>query len=132
MKSKYTIWVIVAIVVAVLVFFYFKSKKKKSEPIPEASNKSSVNSVKKKPSPDAFPLRKGSSGENVRKLQELLNLKIKPPMVMLIADGVFGEKTEEALVRYFGIDYLTEDNYNRLMSGSVDYTNPLNWGKSNV
>lgn len=43
-----------------------------------------------------FPLRKGSGGENVRKLQRFLNDSAN---YNLVVDGKFGEKTELAVIQ---------------------------------
>ena len=45
---------------------------------------------------DDFPLKKGSRGERVEKLQEFLN---KTNNESLVVDGIFGSKTEAAVKR---------------------------------
>lgn len=45
---------------------------------------------------DDFPLKKGSRGERVKKLQEFLN---KTNNETLVVDGIFGSKTEAAVKR---------------------------------
>ena len=45
---------------------------------------------------DDFPLKKGSKGERVKKLQEFLNNNNNESLVV---DGIFGSKTEAAVKR---------------------------------
>ena len=77
---------------------------------------------------DAFPLRKGSSGTNVRRLQEKLNAAIvyflasRPFMydgkqlTKIEADGVFGKKTQAAVNWYYMINKaeVTEAEFNQI------------------
>jgi hypothetical protein len=50
-----------------------------------------------------FPLAKGSKNNTVKSLQNLLNIELaKQGKVLLIPDGIFGSKTEAALVALTG------------------------------
>lgn len=67
--------------------------------------------VKKNP----FPLRKGSRGAEVSKLQKALNRKLRPPMSQLVVDGIFGSKTLAALKRVTGKEQVSERDYQKLV-----------------
>jgi hypothetical protein len=56
-----------------------------------------------------FPLRYGSRGENVKKLQEYLNTKITPPTALLEVDGIFGNLTQGALEIVTGSKTMTKE-----------------------
>jgi len=53
-------------------------------------------------------LTQGSEGPHVRRLQLLLNSKVKP-CPKLIADGKFGHRTQQALVQFQKANKLTVD-----------------------
>jgi hypothetical protein len=63
---------------------------------------------------DSFPLKKGSKGNNVVKLQSYLNTKIKAPMGLLKTDGIFGSGTESVLKTITGKTVITEAEFNNL------------------
>lgn len=70
---------------------------------------------------DSFPLQEGSLGDNVKKLQEYLNMKMgsmKLPdemkLVPLKVDGIFGTKTKNACYLVLGVESVTEDQFKSL------------------
>lgn len=61
-----------------------------------------------------FPLRSGSRGEKVKKLQRYLNNVLQQAPVTsvpLSVDGIFGPKTAEACGIAFGAEECSEANY---------------------
>lgn len=65
--------------------------------------------------PSVFPLKKGSRGEEVRKLQHYLNGCLQYYLVLtpLDEDGIFGAKTEGICVTVTGSREITEEFYNQ-------------------
>lgn len=65
--------------------------------------------------PSVFPLKKGSQGEEVRKLQHYLNGCLQYYLVLtpLDEDGIFGAKTEGICVTVTGSREITEEFYNK-------------------
>jgi hypothetical protein len=61
-----------------------------------------------------FPLKMGSRGENVKKLQRYLNNKMPSPMKRLEIDGIFGELTEKALLAVANKNEINEREFNKL------------------
>ena len=59
-------------------------------------NNNNNNDVVRQTANDDFPLKKGSRGERVKKLQEFLN---KTNSESLVVDGIFGSKTEAGVKR---------------------------------
>ena len=59
----------------------------------------------------AFPLKNGSSGEEVKNLQIWLNNHVIVPYSLLNVDGKFGSLTLAALKRTLGVSSITEDWY---------------------
>jgi hypothetical protein len=110
-KHKNTVVAGLVLVVFVLVYFYRDSLKsmflKNSISTPNAATVStpSVSSPSSNLSNDTI-LKKGSSGEQVKRLQELLNIKHgnnKPQIIpYLKEDGNFGTLTEKMLKKWTG------------------------------
>lgn len=68
---------------------------------------------------DDFPLKKGSKGENVRALQQVLISKLgKDALGKAGADGDFGSKTEAALKKAGLPNSIDETTYNVMVKGS--------------
>ena len=65
--------------------------------------------------PKVFPLRKGSKGEEVKKLQKALNQKLLPPIRQLVVDGIFGSKTLGALKSITGKSTVNKSEYSKLI-----------------
>ncbi|MCQ2959547.1 MAG: hypothetical protein MJ198_05090 [Bacteroidales bacterium] len=61
-----------------------------------------------------FPLKQGSQGEEVRKLQAALNKK-NTSGITISEDGIFGPKTESLLVAVTGKTSLTKREYKKLI-----------------
>lgn len=59
-----------------------------------SSNSSSINKSK--------VLKRGNQGEDVKELQKALNKVIKPPLMVLVEDGIFGQATENAMIQVLG------------------------------
>lgn len=69
-------------------------------------------------STDGFPLKKGSSGERVRKLQAHINkmwglTPVSRDYMPLAEDGIFGVKTEAACKLFLGTESVSESWYNQ-------------------
>lgn len=86
------------------------------------SENTSSYTPKPKPAPqrnDDFPLKKGSKGENVKALQQVLIAKLgKDILGKAGADGDFGSKTEAALKKAGLPASIDETTYNVLVKGS--------------
>jgi hypothetical protein len=61
---------------------------------------------------DNFPLKQGSRGERVKKLQQIVNKKTGAG---LVEDGIFGPKTSEAFSRVGLPTMILEDIYNNFV-----------------
>ncbi len=71
-----------------------------------------------------FPLKIGSKGENVKRLQAHLNGRIESSnklgegvptwtmLPLLTVDGVFGEKTELEVLRYYSVKEVSQELFN--------------------
>lgn len=56
----------------------------------------------------SFPIKYGSRGENVKKLQRFLNTKVSSGL-QLDVDGIFGDQTELTLQWVFEIEKVSKD-----------------------
>jgi len=104
-----------AVVVGVyFIYTYFKKPKmdKRTEPSPAPSPSPS-------PSPssnDKYPLKKGSKGSNVTKIQKFI-LGIDPTLLPKFgADGDFGTETEAAIEKLLGKKIVEASDYNTLQT----------------
>jgi hypothetical protein len=78
---------------------------------------------------DGFPLKKGSKGEAVRKLQEAIIAKYgKQTLPKYGADGDFGSETTNALTKLGLPTTITESTFNVIVQG-VPQVNPSSIGK---
>lgn len=78
---------------------------------------------------DEFPLKKGSKGDTVRKLQEALITKYgKQTLPKYGADGDFGSETTNALTKLGLPTTITESTFNVIVQG-VPQVNPSSIGK---
>lgn len=78
---------------------------------------------------DDFPLKKGSKGELVRKLQQTLITKYgKQTLPKYGADGDFGSETTNALTKLGLPTTITESTFNVIVQG-IPQTNPSTIGK---
>lgn len=72
---------------------------------------------------DSYPLKVNSRGDRVKTLQQALN-RLKPsPLLPLVVDGVFGEKTKQAVIswagtKYYGTNGITENLFNEIIANS--------------
>lgn len=96
-KAKILLGSGIALAGGLAAFLYIRKRKRKkmlySNP---NTNYTSVSGGKKKVQSNQIILERGSKGEDVKKLQQLLN---KIGNAGLKVDGKFGEKTEKALVK---------------------------------
>lgn len=63
---------------------------------------------------DAFPLKMGSRGDRVRRLQQILNLTNKhhkTGVPFLVEDGIFGAKTDKAVRMWFSNGQISQSTY---------------------
>ncbi len=73
-------------------------------------------------SADTFPLKKGSQGANVKRLQTHLNglienannvmSGISTPDPLLVTDGIFGQLTEKEVLRYYSVKEVSQTLFN--------------------
>lgn len=102
--KKILIIVIALILIAVIAYFIFFRKPKQDNTVVSGSPSPTPNPV---PSPSgsttvggpvsAFPLKKGSTGENVRRLQIALNL-IDKNGTDISQDGIYGNQTYDKIL----------------------------------
>lgn len=57
-------------------------------------------------------LKRGDNNNSVKELQRLINTKLNPPLVKLVEDGVFGAKTEAALLQVYGANIASINQFN--------------------
>ena len=93
----------VGLLVLLLVLYFYRHRLFKGTLLTGA--KPTVNSnSNSSTAPQAVILKKGSQGEQVRQLQQLLNQehqKHAPTFIPLLEeDGIFGDRTEQMLLRY--------------------------------
>ena len=111
-KKQTTIIIICCILsVALIAFLLYRLYKKTNA----SFNGNSQNNV------EVFPLHEGSLGNEVKELQEYLNLKLSSmettdgiKLVPLKIDGIFGEKTKTACVLIFGTAEISESQFNEI------------------
>lgn len=129
-KGKAVLVVATPIVIAgVLIFIINKKKKPKtSVTVPVTGGGTTTGSTKtipQSPLSSGFPLKVGSKNANVKILQQILDVT---------QDGIFGAKTEAALVDYNGktqVDSLAELNQmvmDSIIDGAVDAEGAANIG----
>lgn len=88
MNKGVIIAVIVLVVLVAAIFFIVKSEKQ----------------------PSQFPLKQGSRGNQVKKLQEYINAQNQG--VTLTVDGIYGPKTQQAVYMIFGQNEVSKKVYN--------------------
>ena len=101
LDTKYWILILVILVAITVIVIYYKNKDKENVIEPELSSK--------------FPLRKGSSSEEVRKIQEYILSKNPGLLPKYGADGQWGSETESAVVQLFGKNEITEVEYKNII-----------------
>jgi hypothetical protein len=116
-KEKLIGWAIIAVVVIAIIYLankrgWLKKVPVLSEIIPSGTSKSKST---------VFPLKRGSNGSEVSKLQTGINkmlangvtsldrTAVKPPL--LVVDGIYGQKTEDAVNYVFGVKEVDEEKY---------------------
>lgn len=129
--SRRTIIIIVVVLVllasagAVYYFFFSdaaKTKKLKKDAKKKLETPAQQEQPKNTPAPagDAFPLVKGSKGENVLYLQRALNRIIPVGYDKLTEDGSLGDKTYTAVVRWIGTAFypVSQANWTTILNKS--------------
>ena len=114
MKKAWLIAVIVMVLAAVLVFLF----RKKIFPGLKQSGTATASGADESTRTDKFPLRNGSSGERVVKLQAYINKmwKLTPvsrDYMPLAEDGIFGVKTTAACEMFLGTSSISESWFNQ-------------------
>jgi len=94
-------WIIILVILVVvaIIVIYFKNK-----------NKEIVNEV----IVTSFPLKSGSSGVEVRKIQEYILSKNPTSLPVYGADGQWGSETQNAVIALFGKSEITEADYKNI------------------
>lgn len=114
MKRRWAIVIVLAVLVlaGLLVMFGDKIFGQKNGDQGAASGTTDTGTLAVAP---IFPLKKGSRGEEVRKLQHYLNGCLQYYLVLtpLDEDGIFGAKTEGICVTVTGNREITEEFYNK-------------------
>lgn len=102
LDTKYWIIILVILVLITAIVIYYKNKED------EKGNNESELSI-------AFPLKRGSSGEEVRKIQEYILTKNPGLLPNYGADGQWGSETESAIISLFGKNEITEVDYKNII-----------------
>lgn len=89
MKTNWTLWIVISLLLITAVIVYVMVQKQKN--------------------PGIFPLKQGSRGEEVRKLQEWLNKQNAG--ITIAVDGIFGIKTESLLFAVTGKKEISYKEY---------------------
>lgn len=96
-NNKVLTGIILFIAIAVTLWLIFRNKNNtNSLPITTPSNNANTGSNAPAPDSDAFPIKKGSRGDNVRRLQVALNFI--DPSDSITEDGVWGTKTNNKVL----------------------------------
>lgn len=114
-KKKLLIWSIVIAIVLVVAYFIFKKKKVKTEALASSINV------------DAFPLKEGSQGTEVMRLQKYIldqfpNVVTKDGSKVLSkfgADGLWGPETTDAVEAALKRSSVSLDYFTRASLGSI-------------
>ncbi|HON53702.1 MAG TPA: peptidoglycan-binding domain-containing protein, partial [Bacteroidales bacterium] len=86
---NWTLWIVISLLIITAVIVYVMVQKQKN--------------------PGVFPLKQGSRGEEVRKLQEWLNKQNAG--ITIAVDGIFGPKTESLLFAVTGAKEISSKEY---------------------
>lgn len=128
MKKNTIIALVVAVlaVVGTVVFLWFYDKKQNPTPaVKPEPTKPGTTPATPPATVSVFPLKQGSKGEEVKKLQRKLNefisfnyftMATKPPHQTLTVDGDFGPKTAANVKFIFGTPTVTQSQYNKFLS----------------
>lgn len=103
-------WILIAVIIIVIILIiYFTTRKKTVTTTTTTVISSPSNPVIS--SGSGFPLQYGSRGENVKKWQKYLNGK----GAKLVEDGIWGDLTEAASLKYMGFNSVTEQYFNTVI-----------------
>ena len=97
MLKKYKYYIIIVLIIVVVAYFIIKNKKQKSTEVlftntAEVKNSNALPPIEM----DNFPLKNGSKGANVKRLQIALN-RLKPT-TKIVEDGYFGNGTRVKII----------------------------------
>ena len=114
MKKKVIIIIIVLVIVGISSIFIFKKVKKEKAATGGSSGAGTGSGTSQA---TKFPLKKGSTGDAVKKVQEGLNTinRKKLSYTDLVVDGIFGTKTETALNDACSLKELTKARYEKFL-----------------
>lgn len=148
MKKNTIIALIVAVLAVAGTVVFLWQYDKKQNAAPEAKSeptKPGTTPAKPKQPVSVFPLKQGSKGEEVKKLQRKLNeysdyyyftMTVKPPYQKLTVDGDFGEKTAANAKVILGATSITKQQYDKFINQIIIpdtkpenpyYADPLNF-----
>lgn len=109
--SKTTKWIVVAVVIAAIIaaIIILKSKKANAATTDGLTANSGSAGSSTTTSAKIFPLKQGVTSDDVKKLQQHLNSK----GAALDVDGIFGPKTEAALLLHYNMKEMSELQFNQ-------------------
>lgn len=108
MKKEYFIWG--GLLILLLVIFWKPAKAFLSFKLKKSESTSTGNGIiEPKSVKSGFPLKKGSKGADVLRLQKALNKKLQIPRIPLVEDGSFGKKTEDELLVQYSIKVVEDE-----------------------
>lgn len=96
MKAKKIIIIIAVIALITALILYFRKRSKDKAAAVQEPEPNSPGTIVR-PLVPLYPFQQGSQGEIIKKIQKALNLSFEAGLVV---DGIYGPKTEAALVRY--------------------------------
>lgn len=118
MKKKTLIIIVLALVVAAAVVVYFVFKRRNNNNNNNNPDNSNSTGGGTTGTNSGFPLKYGSRGENVKKLQRRLNEQLPSTTPQLVVDGIWGKKTEDAVKLVYGINVISESKFNDILNTS--------------
>jgi hypothetical protein len=124
------LWILIAVVVVIVALVYYFAKKK---PTTESLVTSGTAATPKTTVPpgtnvNIFPLKMGSRGNEVTIVQQYINEKLKnqpkygmvAALPLLVVDGIWGQKTQDAIKYKLGIDQIDYTYYTKIILGIVN------------
>lgn len=119
-KNKIIIVIIGLLIIGAIVYFLIKKKKAASLATSGASvssgSSSSASTSAASVGASVFPLKKGSTGPEVKQVQKYLNQKYNAG---LATDGIWGPKTDAAVTQYLQRDNISSDIYQKWGLASI-------------
>jgi hypothetical protein len=123
LKNK-KLWIIIAVIVviiALIIVMVWYKKKKALETMSAVTSKTPVSQGNAATSQatnqsQVFPLKMGSTGNEVKTLQKYLNAINNTGLANLAVDGIFGAKTLQMLQTRLGVNNYSQSDYNSIIS----------------